>query len=60
MTYANSTINPIIYAFSNEIFKQNYSKLFPYLFKRNSQSSSRSHVIRFRRSLPEKEMLFDK
>ena len=38
MTYANSTVNPIIYAFSNENFQISFSKLFPILFVQKNRN----------------------
>ncbi|GCB61281.1 G-protein coupled receptor 54-like [Scyliorhinus torazame] len=42
MSYANSSINPIVYAFMGESFRKSFKKAFPFLFKKRVRDSSGS------------------
>ena len=62
MTYANSTINPIIYAFYNDSFKVIFSNLFPFFVKQNERNNihlnNRIVITRTKSNIPESEGLF--
>ncbi|XP_067876903.1 G-protein coupled receptor 54-like [Heterodontus francisci] len=40
MSYANSSINPIVYAFMGESFRMSFKKAFPFMFKKRVRDSS--------------------
>uniref|UniRef100_H2ZSF6 Kisspeptin receptor 4 n=1 Tax=Latimeria chalumnae TaxID=7897 RepID=H2ZSF6_LATCH len=40
MSYANSAINPIVYAFMGDSFRKSFKKAFPFLFQRRVRDSS--------------------
>ncbi|KAJ8270859.1 hypothetical protein GJAV_G00120080 [Gymnothorax javanicus] len=40
MSYANSSINPIVYGFMGASFRKSFKKTFPFLFKRKIRDSS--------------------
>jgi hypothetical protein len=65
MTYANPTINPLIYAFSNENFKKSFTNIFPFLCRTNTNDNpnngfSRAAYCKNKENGPEKEVLFEK
>lgn len=49
MSYANSSVNPIIYAFTNESFRHSITHLFARLFKRNDCNNLANGSIRIKR-----------
>ena len=57
MTYANPSINPIIYAFSNESFKKSFLNLFPFLFKNTANANNGNVGDDLARNLAEREVL---
>lgn len=40
MSYANSSVNPIIYGFMGASFQKSFRKIFPFLFKHKVRDSS--------------------
>ncbi|XP_048378036.2 G-protein coupled receptor 54-like isoform X1 [Stegostoma tigrinum] len=40
MSYANSSINPIVYAFMGESFRKSFKKAFPFMFRKRVRDSS--------------------
>ncbi|XP_074836501.1 G-protein coupled receptor 54-like [Carettochelys insculpta] len=40
MSYANSSINPIVYAFMGDSFRKSFKKAFPFLFRRRVQDGA--------------------
>ncbi|KAJ1161109.1 hypothetical protein NDU88_001597 [Pleurodeles waltl] len=40
MSYANSAINPIVYAFMGDSFRKSFKKAFPFLFRRRVRDST--------------------
>ncbi|KAM4551550.1 KISS1 receptor a [Odontesthes bonariensis] len=42
MSYANSSVNPVVYGFMGASFQKSFRKTFPFLFKRKVRDSSRA------------------